>query len=77
MRSSLDTLRYQSTADPLEPHVSFDQLQSRPTGFQTSMERSPMDEQMNSLQFRDMEGRMFDQARGASQQILQEQARDV
>ena len=75
--SPMDTLRYQSRADPLERRVTFDDLQTRPLGFQTSMPRDPVAEKINSLEFKSMEGQMFENAKAAAQTVNLEKMKEV
>ena len=67
--SPMDALRYQSRADPLERRVTFDDLQVRPLGWQTSMQRDLIAAQVDSLEFKSREGEMFENAKAATQAV--------
>ena len=73
MNQSLDRLQYLSRAAPLEKQLSFMEVQQRPLGFQTAIPRDPIGEAMNSLEFKSMEGAMYESAAYAGQQMRQEQ----
>ena len=73
----MDTLRYLSKADPLERRVTFDDLQARPLSWQSAMPRDPVAEQVNSLQFKSMEGQMFENAKAAAQTVNLEKMKEV
>ena len=75
--SPIDALRYQSRADPLERQVTFDDLQARPLGFQTSMPRDPVAAQVDSLEFKYHEGELFKNAKAAAQAVHAEQLKEV
>ena len=77
MNIALDRLRYQSKAEPLEKQITFDELQNRPLGFQSAIPRNPIGEAMNSLEFKSMEGAMYEGAAYASKMIRSEQMNDV
>ena len=77
MNQSLDRLQYLSRAAPLEKQLSFMELQQRPLGFQTAIPREPIGEAMNSLEFKSMEGAMYENAAYAGQQMRSEQLKDV
>ena len=66
MNVAMDRLKYQSQAVPLEKQLTFDELQNRPLGFQSAIPRDPIGEAMNSLEFKSMEGAMFENAAYAS-----------
>ena len=67
MNVAIDRLMYQSRAAPLEKQLTFDELQNRPLGFQSAIPRDPTGEAMNSLEFKNAEGQMFEAAAYASQ----------
>ena len=48
MHTSLDDLRYLNKSAPLEHKLTFNELQARPTGFQTAIPVDTTLEQMNS-----------------------------
>ena len=77
MNIALDRLQYLSNAAPLEKQLTFRELQDRPLGFQTAMPRDPIGEAMNRLEFKSMEGAMYESAAYAGQQMRQEQLKDV
>ena len=77
MNRSLDDLRYLNRSAPLEHKLTFNELQARPTGFQTSIPVDTTLEQMNSLAFKSMEGAMFESASMASGQIRAEKQTEV
>ena len=77
MNRSLDDLRYLNKSAPLEHKLTFNELQARPTGFQTSIPVDTTLEQMNSLAFKSMEGAMYENAAYAGQQMRSEQLKDV
>ena len=60
MNIALGRLQYLSQAAPLEKQLSFNELQNRPLGFQTAIPRDPIGESMNSLEFKSMEGAMYE-----------------
>ena len=66
MNVAIDRLMYQSRAAPLEKQLTFDELQNRPLGFQSAIPRDPIGEAMNSLEFKSMEGAMYEGAAYAS-----------
>ena len=73
MNRSLEELRYLNQSTPLEHKLTFNELQNRAPGFQTAIPRDTTLEAMNSLQFKSMEGAMFEAANMASGQIRAEQ----
>ena len=77
MNTAIDRLRYQNQAAPLEKQLSFDELQNRPLGFQSAIPRNPIGEAMNSLEFKSMEGAMYEGAAYASKMLRSEQMNDV
>ena len=77
MNVSLDRLQYLSQAAPLEKQLSFMELQQRPLGFQSAIPRNPIGESMNSLEFKSMEGAMYENAAYAGQMMRSEQMKDV
>ena len=77
MNRSLDDLRYLNRSAPLEHKLTFNELQARPTGFQTSIPVNTTLEQMNSLAFKSMEGAMFESANMASSQIRAQKQTEV
>ena len=77
MNIALDRLQYLSQAAPLEKQLSFNELQNRPLGFQTAIPREPIGEAMNSLEFKSMEGAMYESAAYAGQMMRSEQMKDV
>ena len=74
---ALDNLRYRSKSAPLEHQLTFNELQNVPLGFKTAMPREPVAEQMSSLEFKNMEGMMFEQAQQASKAIRSEKMTEV
>ena len=74
---SLDQLRYLSQGAPLEKSITFNDLQNRPTGFQTAIPRDPVAAQMDSLELKNMEGMMYEAAASNSKQLRQEEMRDL
>ena len=72
-----EKLRYLSQSIPLEKPITFDDLQNRPTGFQTAIPRDPIAEQMNSMEFKNMEGMMYEAAAASSKQLRQEHMREA
>ncbi len=72
MNRSLDELRYLSRSTPLEHKLTFNELQNRPPGFQTAIPQDTTAEQMGSLQFKAMEGALFEAANMASNQVRSE-----
>ena len=74
---SQDNLRYLSQSAPLEKQITFNDLQNRPTGFQTAIPRNPIAEQMGSMEFKNMEGMMYEAAASSSKQVRQEQMREA
>ena len=76
MNTALEKLRYLSQSGPLEKQITFNELQNMPLGFKTAMPRDPIHEQMNSMQFKNMEGLMYEQAATSSKQIRQEEMRE-
>ena len=77
MNIALDRLQYLSQAAPLEKQLTFHELQNRPLGFQTAIPRDPIGEAMNSLEFKSMEGAMYENAAYAGQMMRSEQMKDV
>ena len=77
MNIAMDRLQYLSQAAPLEKQLTFRELQNRPLGFQTAMPREPIGEAMNSLEFKSMEGAMYESAAYAGQMMRSEQMKDV
>ena len=77
MNIALDRLQYLSQAAPLEKQLTCRELQNRPLGFQTAMPREPIGEAMNSLEFKSMEGAMYENAAYAGQMMRSEQMKDV
>ena len=77
MNTSLDRLRYIHKSDPLEHKLTFNELQARPVGFQTAIPMDTTLEKMNSLEFKSMEGAMFEAANMASGRIRAEKQTEV
>ena len=77
MNNALDRLQYLSRAAPLEKQLTFMELQNRPLGFQSAIPRNPIGEAMNSLEFKSMEGAMFEAANMASSQIRSQKQTEV
>ena len=77
MNRAVDKLRYLSQSTPLEKQITFNDLQNRPTGFQTAIPRDPVAVQMDSLEFKNMEGMMYEAAASSSKQIRQEEMREA
>ena len=77
MNTTLDNLRYQNRSAPLEHKITFNELQSRPVGFQTAIPIDTTLEKMNSLEFKSMEGAIFEAASMASGQIRAEKQTEV
>ena len=77
MNVAMDRLKYQSQAAPLEKQLTFDELQNRPLGFQSAIPRDPIGEAMNSLEFKSMEGAMYEGAAAASKMLRSEQMNEV
>ena len=77
MNTALDQLRYLNKSEPLEHKLTFNELQNRPIGFQTAIPVDSTLEKMNSLQFKSMEGAMFEAASMASGQIRSEKQTEV
>ena len=77
MNTSLDQLRYLNRSEPLEHKLTFNELQSRPIGFQTAIPVDSTLEKMNSLGFKAMEGAMFEAANMASGQIRAQKQTEV
>ena len=75
--AALSKLRYLSQSAPLEKQITFNELQNMPLGFQTAMPRDPIHEQMNSMEFKNMEGLMYEGAANSTKQIRQEEMRDA
>ena len=73
----LDALRYLHKADPLERRVTFDDLQTRPLGFQSAMPRDPIASMTNSFEFRVREGEMFEAAKSAATTMTAEKMREA
>ena len=76
MNQSLENLRYLSRSNPLEHQITFDEAQNREIGYQTAIPRDTVHEQMNSLEFKAMEGALFEAANMASGQIRSEKDGD-
>ena len=74
---SQDNLRYLSQSAPLEKQITFNDLQNRQTGFQTAIPRNPIAEQMGSMEFKNMEGMMYEAAASSSKQVRQESMREA
>ena len=72
MNQALNKLRYQSQSSPLEHRVTFDELQNAPLGFKTAIPRDPIGEQTASLEFKSMEGAMFENAAYATKMLRAE-----
>ena len=68
----LDALRYIHKADPLERRVTFDDLQTRPLGFQSAMPRDPIASMTNSFEFKVREGEMFEANKAAASTMTAE-----
>ena len=77
MNTALEKVRYLSQSAPLEKQITFNELQNMPLGFQTAMPRDPIHEQMNSMEFKSMEGAMYEGAAYASKMLRSEQMNDV
>ena len=77
MNVAINRLMYQSRAAPLEKQLTFDELQNRPLGFQSAIPRDPIGEAMNSLEFKSMEGAMYEGAAYASKMLRSEQMNEV
>ena len=77
MNTTLENLRYQNRSAPLEHKITFNELQSRPVGFQTAIPIDTTLEKMNSLEFKSMEGAMFEAANSASAQIRAQKQTEV
>ena len=77
MNTALEKLRYLSQSGPLEKQITFNELQNMPLGFQTAMPRDPIHEQMNSMEFKNMEGMMYEAAANSTKQIRQEEMREA
>ena len=77
MKTAVDKLRYLSQSAPLEKQITFNDLQNRPTGFQTAIPRDPVAVQMGSMEFKSMEGMMYEAAASSSKQIRQDQMREA
>ena len=73
----LDALRYLHKADPLERRVTFDDLQTRPLGFQSAMPRDPIASMTNSFEFKVREGEMFEAAKSAATTMTAEKMREA
>jgi len=61
----------------LEHKLTFNELQARPVGFQTAIPIDTTLEKMNSLEFKSMEGAMFEAANMASGQIRAQKQTEV
>ena len=77
MNTALEKVRYLSQSAPLEKQITFNELQNMPLGFQTAMPRNPIHEQMNSMEFKNMEGLMYEAAANSTKQIRQEEMREA
>ena len=77
MNTAVDKLRYLSQSAPLEKQITFNDLQNRPTGFQTAMPRDPVAAQMDSMEFKNMEGMMYEAAASSSKQLREEHMREA
>ena len=75
--NSLSKLRYLSQSAPLEKQITFNDLQNMPLGFATAIPRDPIHEQMNSMEFKNMEGLMYEGAASSSKQVRQEEMREA
>ena len=73
----MDKLRYLSQSAPLEKQITFNDLQNRPTGFQTAIPRDPVAAQMDSMEFKNMEGMMYEAAASSSKQLREEHMREA
>ena len=73
----LDALRYISKADPLERRVTFDDLQTRPLGFQSAMPRDPIASMTNSFEFKVREGEMFEANKAAVSTMTAEKLQEA
>ena len=65
MNATLDNLRYLNKSEPLQHELTFNELQARPTGFQTAIPVDTTLEQMNSLAFKSLEGALFESVKRA------------
>ena len=77
MNTALERLKYLSQSGPLEKQITFNELQNMPLWFQTAMPRDPIHEQMNSMQFKNREGMMYEAAANSTKQIRQEEMREA
>ncbi len=72
MNRRLEELWYLNKSDPREHKITFNELQYRPVGIQTAIPRDTTLEQINNLDFKSMEGAMFEAASMASARIRAE-----
>ena len=77
MNRALDEIQYRSRSAPLEKRLTFNDLQARNVGFQTPIPVDSTLEKMNSLEFKNAEGQMFEAAAFASGAIRNQKQTEV
>ena len=77
MNRALDEIQYRSRSAPLEKRLTFNDLQARNVGFQTPIPVDTTLEKMASLEFKNMEGQMFEAASFASGAIRNQKQTEV